>query len=64
MRAPLRAQFLAMRAAVAHLQVRRVMAAIIAVTVNTDGRARSSELGLGPSEGEPFWSAFRMSLVN
>jgi transposase-like protein len=63
MRTLLRAQFLAMRAAVTHLQVRRVVAAIIAVAVNTDGRREIVGARHRPSEAEPFWSAFLKSLV-
>jgi putative transposase len=39
------------------------VAAIIAVAVSTDGRREIVGLGLGPSEAEPFWSAFLKSLV-
>ena len=49
------------------------VAAIIAVAVNTEGRGPSAHgldpwgeivgLGIGPSEAEPFWSAFLKSLV-
>ena len=38
-------------------------AAIIAVAVNTEGRREIVGLGIGPSEAEPFWSAFLKSLV-
>src|SRR4051794_20865301 len=39
------------------------VAAIIAMAVTTDGRREIVGLGLGPSEAEPFWSAFLKSLV-
>ena len=39
------------------------VAAIIAVAVNTDGRREIVGLGIGPSEAEPFWSAFLKGLV-
>src|SRR5215212_8187114 len=39
------------------------VAAIIAVAVNTEGRREIVGLGIGPSEAEPFWSAFLRSLV-
>jgi putative transposase len=39
------------------------VAAIIAVAVSTDGRREIVGLGIGPSEAEPFWSAFLKSLV-
>src|SRR5690242_490506 len=39
------------------------VAAIIAVAVNTEGRREIVGLGIGPSEAEPFWSAFLKSLV-
>ena len=39
------------------------VAAIIAVAVNTDGRREIIGLGIGPSEAEPFWSAFLKGLV-
>src|SRR5439155_18515844 len=39
------------------------VAAIIAMAVDTDGRREIVGLGLGPSEAEPFWSAFLKSLV-
>src|SRR5580658_4437270 len=39
------------------------VAAIIAMAVNTDGRREIVGLGLGPSEAEPFWSAFLKGLV-
>src|SRR5262252_1265034 len=39
------------------------VAAIIAVAVTTEGRREIIGLGLGPSEAEPFWSAFLKSLV-
>jgi len=39
------------------------VAAIIAMAVNTDGRREIVGLGIGPSEAEPFWSAFLKSLV-
>src|ERR1700741_760999 len=35
------------------------VAAIIAVMVTTEGRREIVGLGLGPSEAEPFWSAFQ-----
>src|ERR1700731_1145580 len=38
------------------------VAAIIAMAVDTDGRREIVGLGLGPSEAEPFWSAFLKSL--
>jgi transposase-like protein len=39
------------------------VAAIIAMAVTTDGRREIIGLGLGPSEAEPFWSAFLKGLV-
>ena len=39
------------------------VAAIIAVAVNTEGRREIIGRGIGPSEAEPFWSAFLKSLV-
>jgi putative transposase len=39
------------------------VAAIIAVAVTTEGRREIVGLGIGPSEAEPFWSAFLKSLV-
>ena len=39
------------------------VAAIIAMAVNTDGRREIVGLGIGPSEAEPFWSAFLKGLV-
>jgi putative transposase len=39
------------------------LAAIIAVAVTTEGRREIVGLGLGPSEAEPFWSAFLKGLV-
>src|SRR5215218_7122254 len=39
------------------------VAAIIAVAVNTEGRREIVGLGVGPSEAEPFWSAFLKGLV-
>lgn len=39
------------------------VAAIIAVAVTTEGRREIVGLGLGPSEAEPFWSAFLKGLV-
>jgi putative transposase len=39
------------------------VAAIIAVAVDTEGRREIVGLGLGPSEAEPFWSAFLKGLV-
>jgi putative transposase len=39
------------------------VAAIIAMAVNTDGRREIIGLGIGPSEAEPFWSAFLKGLV-
>src|SRR5678816_3260786 len=39
------------------------VAAIIAMAVSTDGRREIVGLGLGPSEAEPFWSAFLKGLV-
>jgi transposase-like protein len=39
------------------------VAAIIAMAVTTDGRREIVGLGLGPSEAEPFWSAFLKGLV-
>src|SRR3569833_1977741 len=39
------------------------VAAIIAVAVNTKGRREIIGLGIGPSEAEPFWSAFLKGLV-
>ena len=38
-------------------------AAIIAMAVTTDGRREIVGLGIGPSEAEPFWSAFLKGLV-
>jgi putative transposase len=39
------------------------VAAIIATAVNSDGRREIVGLHIGPSEAEPFWSAFLKSLV-
>jgi putative transposase len=39
------------------------VAAIIAVAVNMEGRREIVGLGIGPSEAEPFWSAFLKGLV-
>ena len=39
------------------------VAAIIAMAVDTDGRREIVGLGIGPSEAEPFWSAFLKGLV-
>lgn len=39
------------------------VAAIIAVAVTTEGKREIVGLGLGPSEAEPFWSAFLKGLV-
>ena len=39
------------------------VAAIIAMAVYTDGRCEIVGPGLGPSEAEPFWSAFLKGLV-
>ena len=39
------------------------VAVIIAMAVNTDGRREIVGLGIGPSEAEPFWSAFLKGLV-
>src|SRR4030095_16513698 len=39
------------------------VAAIIAVAVTTEGRREIIGLGIGPSEAEPFWSAFLKGLV-
>src|SRR3954467_5492250 len=39
------------------------VAAIIAVAVDTEGRREIVGLGIGPSEAEPFWSAFLKGLV-
>lgn len=39
------------------------VAAMIAVAVTTDGRREIIGLGVGPSEAEPFWSAFLKGLV-
>ena len=39
------------------------VAAIIAMAVTTDGRREIVGLGIGPSEAEPFWSAFLKGLV-
>ncbi len=39
------------------------VAAIIAVAVNTEGRREIVGLCIGPSEAEPFWSAFLKRLV-
>src|ERR1700751_950163 len=38
------------------------VAAIIAMAVSTDGRREIVGLGIGPSEAEPFWSAFLKGL--
>src|ERR1700746_2858116 len=37
--------------------------AIIAMAVSSDGRREIVGLGIGPSEAEPFWSAFLKGLV-
>ena len=39
------------------------VAAIIAVAVTTEGRREIVGLAIGPSEAEPFWSAFLKGLV-
>src|SRR5512132_128280 len=39
------------------------VAATIAMAVSTDGRREIIGLGIGPSEAEPFWSAFLKGLV-
>ncbi len=39
------------------------VAAIIAVAVSIEGRREIVGLGLGPSEAEPFWSAFLKGLA-
>ena len=39
------------------------VAAIIAMAVSSDGRREIVGLGIGPSEAEPFWSAFLKGLV-
>jgi transposase-like protein len=39
------------------------VAAIIAVAVNTDGKREVLGLAVGPSEAEPFWTAFLRSLT-
>src|SRR5918993_544686 len=39
------------------------VAEIIAVAVTTEGRREIVGLGIGPSEAEPFWSAFLKGLV-
>jgi putative transposase len=39
------------------------VAAIIAMAVSIDGRREIVGLGIGPSEAEPFWSAFLKGLV-
>src|ERR1700741_4184641 len=39
------------------------VAALIAVAVKTEGRREIVGLGIGPSEAEPFWSAFLKGLV-
>jgi putative transposase len=39
------------------------VAAIIAVAVTTEGRREIVGFGIGPSEAEPFWSAFLKGLV-
>lgn len=39
------------------------VAVIIAVAVNTDGRREVLGLAVGPSEAEPFWTAFLRSLM-
>src|SRR5437868_14901927 len=39
------------------------VAAIIAVAVTAEGRREIVGLGIGPSEAEPFWSAFLKGLV-
>lgn len=41
----------------------RLVAAIIAVAVTTEGRREIIGLGIGPSEAEPFWSSFLKGLV-
>jgi putative transposase len=44
-------------------QPRVSVAVIIAVGVNTDGRREVLGLAVGPSEAEPFWTAFLRSLM-
>jgi putative transposase len=39
------------------------VAVIIAVAVNTDGRREVLGMAVGPSEAEPFWTAFLRSLM-
>jgi putative transposase len=39
------------------------VAVILAVAVNTDGRREVLGLAVGPSEAEPFWTAFLRSLM-
>jgi transposase-like protein len=39
------------------------VAAIVAVAVSTEGKREIVGLGLGPSEAEPFWSAFLKALL-
>ena len=39
------------------------VAVIIAVGVNTDGVREALGMAVGPSEAEPFWSAFLRSLT-
>ncbi|MCX5513001.1 IS256 family transposase [Kaistia algarum] len=51
-----------------HLKVREAgrivsTAVIIAVAVNTDGRREVLGMATGPSEAEPFWTAFLRSLA-
>lgn len=40
-----------------------MVAAIIAVAVNTDGKREIVGLHIGPSEAEPFWTSFLRDLV-
>ena len=39
------------------------MAVIVAVGVNTDGRREVLGMDIGPSEAEPFWTAFLRKLA-
>ena len=39
------------------------MAVIVAVGVNSDGRREVLGMDIGPSEAEPFWTAFLRKLA-
>ncbi len=39
------------------------VAVIVAVGVNTDGRREVLGMDIGPSEAEPFWTAFLRKLA-